>query len=216
MGDPGGESRSLPRWWRVENDHGDLPTVSVAYETVRGTWWEWWPDTQLLHPTHWLGAARRNPGELIGQGYRFHPIEPDEVRALLAPTTGRYGAEHDDLVVARYEERDDGHTLDPWVILDAAGLAGRAATPVAASAPEDTGRSFAAYLAGLTPQQLDLEEIVSEKLRCDPGDGAMVMKILQGMLSRLRQGDRVGVPGASTRDEAVCVVRRVLRDAENQ
>ncbi len=119
-GDDG--DRPLPRWWRVENGQGGMPEVSVAYETVRRTWWEWWPETELLHPTHWLQIARDYPDSLMGEGYRFVPLAQEDVRALLTAQTGQYDSEHDHLIAARREEAADGHTLDPFVLLDTSGL----------------------------------------------------------------------------------------------
>ncbi len=57
-------------------------------------------------------------GHAGGEGYRFVPLAPEDVRDLLTARTGRYESEHDHLVAARREEAADGRTLDPFVLLD--------------------------------------------------------------------------------------------------
>ncbi len=108
----------LPRWWRVEHGERGLPDVSVAYQSADGLWWEWWPETRRLHPTHWLGVAHDHPDTLTAEGYRFIPLASEDVRPLLTAQTGRYDPEHDQLAAGRRADAAAGRTLDPFELLD--------------------------------------------------------------------------------------------------
>lgn len=193
-------STTVARWWRVENGERGLPAVSVAYETDEGTWWEWWPETGQLHPAHWLGVAHEHPDALTAEGYRFVPLDADDVPPLLTADTGQYDPEHSHLVAARRQHAVAGQTLDPPALLDSSGSS-------------EAGSSFSVYRAGLTGEPWGLPEIVADKLRTDPESRPTVVAVLRRMLERLRAGEDVRVPGAASRPEAIEKVERALEVA---
>jgi hypothetical protein len=83
-----------------------------------------------------------------------------------------------------------------------------------ARSPHSDAASFSVYTAGLnTGKPTPLSELVTAKLRDDPEARSTVITVLAGMLSKLREGQSVRVPGASTHSEAITQVQSALEIA---
>ncbi len=78
------------------------------------------------------------------------------------------------------------------------------------------GNSFSVYTAGLTPGSLDLQALVRDKLRTDPGARPAVLSVLSGMLKQLKAGKRVVVPEATNRAEAIAEVAKAISLARGE
>ena len=100
------------RWWLVERlGDSSLPT-SVAYEDKRGLWWEFEPETGMLHETPWLYTEYHHGSEF--EEFRFTRLAPVGAKLWIERGIGRR-----DSVGLVGSRRTDDRALDPAQLLGA-------------------------------------------------------------------------------------------------
>ena len=97
------------RWWLVQRPGIVDQGTSVCYEDAQGLWWEYDPDTRMLHDTPWLITAYRNGRD---DPYRYSRLMPREAKLWMSRELG--GDRDDALLAAR---SGDKRALDPIKVL---------------------------------------------------------------------------------------------------